>query len=179
MDVDEIELWPPIYLAWRQLLAAYWSIAWPSGAAASALLFVATLSWPADTPSIIFQLAGLIVYFAWLICQALFVRRLVRKRYRSFRIEVRREDSAAPTRLAMADTLQFWFRLAWPQAALLFLLVGVSIAGTSDPNGEIRQGWSGLLLPANLLIVGPYALGFAIRNDYPTFRLLAYGQRYV
>jgi hypothetical protein len=106
LDAAEAPPWPPVYLAWRQKLAAYWSIAWLSGVVVFALMFLVTANWPADTPGVLFQFAGWAAYFAYLICQAFFVRRLVRKRYRSFRVDVVRDDVTSEPRLSMPETVQ-------------------------------------------------------------------------
>ena len=176
--VEETPEWPPIYLAWRQKVAAYWSIAWPSGVVSSVLIYLLTLSWSADAPIVVFQLAGILAYFLYLIAQAFFVRRLVRKRYRSFRIEVARKGANCEPELSMAEIMKIWFQLAWPQAALYFLVAAIAVwFSARNPQGAF--GGSGLFLPLNMLVVGPTAAGHAIRKHYPGFHLLAYGQKFV
>src|SRR5580693_1573764 len=135
--------WPPIYLAWRQRLAAFWSIAWPSMAAISVLGYLITWSWPADAPMWAFQLSALVVYFAFPICQVFFVQRLVRKKYRSFRIDVVRDDVTAEPRLSLTETVQLWFRVAWPQGALMLTLIAAGVVLAAASGQEAASHVSG------------------------------------
>ena len=177
MDHD----WPPISLAWRQKLAAYWSIAWPSGAVAYAVAIILISALSPEAVALV-PIAGLISTGAFFISQMLFVRRLTRKRYRSFRVEVEADGQSGQMPLTMPASMRVWFQIFWPQAAfyLLMLLVGTGIAlmSTNERATRFANGTPGLAILLDLIVVGPYAVGFAV-GDYGQFRLIAYGQRFV
>src|SRR5882762_2356470 len=94
MRTDENAEWPPIDLAWRQTLAAFWSITWPSGLAMFILLLALLSALPSDSSVDDLAQYGLAINLAinlmFFLCQAVLIPRLVRKRYRSFRVDVLR-----------------------------------------------------------------------------------------
>ena len=79
----------------------------------------------------------------------------------------------------MRDTASLWLWIFLPQLALLVLAsLVVGVWGTKlEP--EASRGLSSLSLWLRFLGVGPYAVGFALRRKYATFRLQAHGFRYV
>jgi hypothetical protein len=97
MAIGSSQGWPLISLAWRQKLAAFWSIAWP-GALASfvlvsflgSLLSRAGLPGEAGRPSLLLAIAGNLLF---LLLQGILVPRLIRKRYRSSNRRISRRCS--------------------------------------------------------------------------------------
>ena len=122
------------------------------------------------------RLLGNISYF---VGQILLIPRLVRKRYRSFQIFVVRDDQLPRRSLSPSEILRIWFQVAWPQAVFLvgtFLALSLEVWNVSP---ETLQRFSSLELWLRILVVGPSAIGFAMRAHYKGFRLQAYGWRLI
>ena len=121
-------------------------------------------------------LGGNLVFFP---IQALLTRRLVRKNYRSFRLYVVREDGTQSRKLSIREAVSVWLWILWPQLALLLLVsVVVWFWGARLPPDTVRR-FSSMSLWIRFLVIGPYAVGLALRPKYPAFRLEAHGFRYV
>jgi hypothetical protein len=158
--------WPIISLAWRQKVAAYWSISWPAWIGFCAL----GVSSP---PYLAYYL---LAFFG---IQAILCRRLVRKNYESFRVYVIREDGGKGRSLSMAEGLVIWLWIFAPQFAFFVIFnMGAEQASKFLPDMMVV-----LLLPLLFLLlflaVGPYAVGLAMRRGYHAFRLQAYSLRYL
>jgi hypothetical protein len=158
-----------INLAWGQKVAAYWSISWPAWVAC--YIMVVFLRHSVGTVSI---LARDLVFFG---LQAVLTYRLVRKKYHSFRVDVIRDDGQRGPKLSMGEASLVWLWILGPQLALLLmasvLLWGYGAKLPPEAMGGISS-WSLLL---QILVVGPYAVGLALRAKYPGFRLQAYRHR--
>src|SRR5437660_8682392 len=91
MRTDENAEWPPIDLAWRQTLAAFWSITWPSGLAMFILMLILLSALPTDWAVDDLAQYGLAINLAinlmFFLCQAVLIPHLVRKGYRFFRVD--------------------------------------------------------------------------------------------
>jgi len=124
----------------------------------------------------VIALGGNLAFFA---IQALLTRRLVRKNYRSFRLYVVRDDGSKSRNLSIWEAVSVWLWILWPQLALLLLMsVVVWFWGAKLPPDTVR-GFSSMSLWIRFLVIGPYAVGLALRPKYPAFRLEAHGFRYV
>jgi len=119
VQTDETEDWPPIELAWRQKLAAFWSIFWPS--------------WLAST-------------FGTLVIATFMAADVVKQHATLFS-------------LGLVLSFLFWAGRYLEPAAM--------------------KGINSLTLWLRILVVGPYAIHFAIPAEYSGFRLQAYGYRFV
>jgi hypothetical protein len=111
---------------------------------------------------------------------ALLVPRLVRKRYRSFRVAVLRDDGSSDRKLALHEVAPVAIQVVLPHVlfvlgASLFLFVWQS----AHLNNEAAHGIESLLFIGRIFVVGPYAVHFALRGPYNGFRLQAYGQRFI
>src|SRR5258706_4077407 len=110
-----------INLAWRQKLAAYWSISWLAWVASFTVGVLFTSFYSFDDlarhlPMI--ALAGNLAFFS---IQAVLTRRLVRKNYRSFRVGILRDDGRRSRRLSMREATMVWLWILGPQLALLLI----------------------------------------------------------
>ena len=174
--------WEAIDLAWRQKLAAFWSITWPS---LLAVLFVGTYLPPSWTIEDLLEHGAILslgLNGVGFLCQALLVPRLVRKRYKSFRIDVIRTEGASERRLDAREAARVAWQVFWPQAAFYliaslaieFVLEGFEVGSYEEMRriGPL-SGW------VRFLIVGPFAIRTALRTQYPGFRLQAFGWRYI
>jgi hypothetical protein len=176
METPEIEGWPKIDLAWRQKMAAFWSVYWPSGMVSLAIILGITLPFSsvgllrAEAAPALNWAGSLIALFG----QGFFVRRLIRKRYRTFRIEVLRAAVLSSPALSTGESAQVALKIIWPQVATLALqfLAMLSLTGSARAIGSF-------LFLARFFVVGPYAIAFALGSDYPGFRLQSFGQRYI
>ena len=171
METLEIDGWPEIDLAWRQKMAAFWSIWWPSATASLLLMMAITAAFPLDLLDLEvwrIRFAGSILS---LVCQAFFVPRLVRKKYRTFRVGVLRDGILSSPALSMSETVQVALRIIWPQAAVIAIEVLVQIWLSGSPHRSAVQLVSPICYLARFFVVGPYALSFALRSDYRGFRL--------
>jgi hypothetical protein len=168
-----------ISLAWRQKVAAFWSISWPAWIGSLGLLILFTSGYSVDLLQDNFSLIALGGNLAFFAIQALLTRRLVRKDYRSFRLYVVRDDGSKSRSLSLRQAVSVWLWILGPQLALLLLVsLAVWFCGTKLPPDTVR-GFSSLSVWLRFLVVGPYAVGLALRSEYPAFRLEAHGFRYV
>ena len=177
METLEIEGRPAINLAWKQKMAAFWSIWWPSATASLLVMLAITAARPLD----LLELEASRIRFAGRIlsvfCQVFFVPRLVRKKYSTFRVGVLRDGILSSPALSMSETVQVALRIIWPQAAVIALEVLVQIWFGSSPHRSAVRLVSPICYLARFFVVGPYALSFALRAHYRGFRLETYGQR--
>ena len=112
------------------------------------------------------------------VLQGLFVGRLVRKRYRSFRLAALRDNGEQSSRLSSREIVSVWLWLVWPQVAfMLAAWLVLWLCGSRLPHEFIRSLGS-LSVWARFLLVGPYSLGLALGMQYRGFRFQAYGYRH-
>lgn len=121
------------------------------------------------------SVGGNFVFFA---VQALLTPRLVRKNYRSFRVSVFREDGVQERHLSIREACLVWAWIFIPQMVLMVTVSVIGLFGESLPPGMVRS-LSGLSQWVRSVLVGPYAVGLALRMKYPGFRLQGYGYRYI
>jgi hypothetical protein len=168
-----------INLAWRQKVAAYWSISWPAWIGSFVVVILFTSGYSVDLLQenfSIIAIGGNLTFFA---IQALLTGRLVRKNYRSFRVYVVRDVGTQSRNLSIREAVSVWLWILGPQLALLLLVsLVVWFWGTKLPPDTVR-GFSSMALWLRFLVVGPYAVDLALRVKYPAFRLQAHGFRYV
>jgi hypothetical protein len=179
METHEIEGWPAIDLAWRQKMAAFWSILWPSATISLLAMLAITAAFPLDQLDLEaprFRFAGSLLS---VFCQTFFVPRLVRKKYSTFRVGVLRDGIISSPTLSRSETVQVALRIIWPQAALIALEVLLQVWFSSGPLRSAARFVSPICALARFFVVGPYALSFALRAGYRGFRLQTYGQRYI
>ena len=178
MEIPETEEWQ-IHLAWRQKVAAYWSISWPAWVVSFTLTILLTATYSLDqskdyAPRISLAATGIFYIF-----QAMLTQRLVRKNYRSFRVVVIRDGDQHSRRLSKQEAGLVWLRILWPQLA--WLLFGSVIVGWFGPQlpDQATRGISALAQWLQLLVIGPYAIALALRARYTGFQLQAYGHRVI
>jgi hypothetical protein len=166
--------WPPINLAWRQKLAAYWSISWPALIVSLWIggWYVNNLADSTGSG----EIAGhKLIIFCFLnvpffVVQAFLTGRLVRKEYRTFRVVVLRYDDDQSRRLSIREATMVWL---WVFAAQF--VFSAICAFLRRPVMQIGS----LSILIQFLVVGPNAVSFALRRRYPKFQLQAQGLRYV
>lgn len=157
METSEEGEWN-IRLAWRQKVAAFWSISWPAWALS---LILAT--WLMDRYSISelpdhIATISLVTNVAFFAIQAVLVLRLPRKNYRTFRIEVIRDNDERARRFLMREAARVWARIFWPQIVLIGLASVVALVSSSKTSAI-----SSLMWLVQLLVIGPLAIAFALR----------------
>lgn len=165
-----------IDLAWRQMLAAFWAISWPAYVALSgSTLLWAVVAQPGDMKrhATMIGIVGNIVFF---LLQAILTPRLVRKRFRSFRVDVIRENGAQDREISTREAMRVWLWILGPQLAVM-LVAWVLWYGAQMPADTL--GSLGTLFSwIQVLAAGPYGVGLAMRAKYNGFRLQGYGYRY-
>jgi hypothetical protein len=163
-----------IDLAWRQTVAAYWSISWP----ALIVSFAAVAYSLASFTSHYFAaaVAGQIAFFC---LQAVLTPRLFRKNYRTFRIYAIRHDGQRSRRMSLLEILQVWLCIMGTELAFLTVTSILLFLYQNKLPAETIRSLSSLSLWLRFLLVGPYAVGLALRIRYPGFRLQATGLRYI
>ena len=168
-----------ISLAWRQKVAAFWSISWPAWIGSFVLVMLLTSGYSVELLQDKFSIIAFGGNLAFFSIQALLTRRLVRKNYRSFRVYVVRSDGSQCRKLSLREAVSVWLWIFGPQLApLLVASLVVWFWGTKLPSEAVR-GLSSMSLWLRFLVVGPYAVDLALRVKYPTFRLQACGFRYI
>jgi len=164
-----------INLAWRQKVAAYWSISWP--ALVGWLALISFLTDRNSVGTVVNHAAGIALAgdLAFLAIQALLTRRIVRKNYRTFRVYVICEDGRRGRNLSIPEAVRVWLWILILQVALY--ATGALIVLWNGP--RISGAISSLTMWLWFLWIGPYAIGLALRVKYPGFRLQACGYRYI
>jgi hypothetical protein len=166
-----------IQLAWRQKVAAYWSISW---LALIASFFVVVYLTDRYSVAELMDHRGMIsleANFIFFVIQLLLARRLVRKNYRSFRVYVVRADGERSRDVSFQETLRLWCRILLVQVVFYLSLSAIAyLPGLPD---DAIGSLSGLGEWIRFLVVGPFAVGFALRAKYPAFRFQACGFRYI
>lgn len=173
MEFAETAEWE-IRLAWRQKVAAYWAISWPAWAISFILFSWLTSHYSTDELGGHLPILVLNLVLDFVVIQAIFSRRLVRKNYRSFRVNVIRAGTQ-DRRLSAIEALRVWLWILGPQLAFQILLFVGPLWFTPQATRALTA-FSPLI---QLFVVGPYAVGLAIRANYGDFRLQAYGYRYI
>ena len=170
-----------IELAWRQKVAAYWSIYWPAMLVTFFVVIFTTLDYnlkDLNRLGVRLQIMGTtaITFYG---LQALLVHRLVRKTYRSFRIAVIRDGQEPARKFTAPEGGSVYLRLLGVQIGyylayvLLFQLLGLVVSA------EVLQPFLSKLVWLMPLAFGPSAVNYAVHAEYVGFRLQAYGYRYM
>lgn len=166
-----------ISLGWQQKVAAFWSISWPAWIGSMGLVLLSTLWFPVNFrqgTSPVFAISGNVAFF---VIQAFLTRRLIRKNYRSFRVQVVRGDGSRSRDLSVQEGVSVWLWIVRPQLALLLVVSVVTwFWGPMLPPATTR-GFSSMSLWLRFLVVGPYAMNLALRQNYQEFRLVTHGVR--
>jgi hypothetical protein len=168
-----------INLAWRQKVAAFWSISWAAWIATFSTGFAATAFLSNARFRENLFLISVSENVAFFLIQAILTRRLVSKDYRSFRVYVLRSDGHESRSLSLREGVQVWFWILGPQLAVLLTTSLIAWWYAARLPNQTIQSISSLSLWLRFLVVGPYAVDLAIRAQYVGFRLQAYGFRYV
>jgi hypothetical protein len=171
MEFAETPEWE-ISLAWRQKVAAYWSISWPA-VLASLVPALWTVSW-LNPPAL--ALLGNVVFY---IIQGALVPRLVHKNYRSFRIAVIGDEGVPRRKLSISEGLKIWLWVLAPQLAVVLAALMLFTLMAGKIPAETIRGMNALWPWLRFLVIGPYALDLACKAKYRGFRLQAYGHRYI
>jgi hypothetical protein len=163
-------------LTWSQRLAAFWSIFWPSLIAWMLL----TLTWAVLKSS---RNTGNSLWFASIgsnvvlfVVQGILTHRLVQKNYRSFHVEVIRDNGQNTRELSVVEAGWVWLWMLGPQIAFLLTVSILVWSYRTRLPGETLNSITSLSLWLRLLLVGPYAVDLAMQAKYQGFRLQAYGR---
>jgi hypothetical protein len=175
MVIGSMDGYPPIQLAWRQKVAAFWSIFWLPTIAWFFLVTVLPFDKVAAHPVAI-SWAGHLLFF---LAQAIIIRRLIRKKYATFRVAVMRDGAPAGPTLSGQEAVQVAMRVALPQ--ILFLVLMSLLAGllSRNPDPSVSKALSTISLWGRVLAVGPYSVQYGLNAKYRKFELQAFGQRYI
>jgi hypothetical protein len=166
----------PIQLSWSQALAAYWAVAWPSWIVTKFMLFFLISHGMRDGVGGAFVVLGVLFNFAFFAGQFLLVPRLIRKTFRSFFVGIVAEDGTVRRAPAYSEVVSIAFRLVLPQAIFWLLLSVILYWITIKSGASVAKPLDDLARYAQILIVGPYAVGRAVNIAYPRFRLQAYAR---
>lgn len=175
LAIANTEHWQP-RLAWRQKMAAYWSIAWP--AQLGWFLVLGALASRYATPDEVTRHVRSINLFAFLsffAIQAPLVQRLVRKNYRSFRIYAVHPDGSQTRRLSLRENSLVVLCVLGFQASFILALLLIAAAS----GGESARAILTLEIWLRFLVAGPYSIAVGLRVRYPGFRLQASALRYI
>jgi hypothetical protein len=163
-----------IDLTWRQTTAAYWSISWPA-----LIVSFAAVSYSLANLTTHYFAAAVVGQIAFFSAQAVLTPRLFRKKYRTFRIYAIRHDGERSRRLSLLEILQVWLCIMGTELAFVTVTSLVLFLFQNKLPAETIRSLSSLSLWLRFLLVGPYAVGFALRIRYAGFRLQATGLRYI
>jgi hypothetical protein len=156
----------PINLSWGQLIAAHWSVCWPATLAAFLVLALVGLLWEIDDLQGQLDFLSLLAKAIYLVVQAAVLPRLFKKDYRTFFLA----PIAAPLLRLVTQRLIL---------AQIFLAILVSILTfflfTSDSQESLSR-LNSLLRIAEVLLIGPAALRFALQAKHAGSAITAFPQ---
>ena len=164
----------PIELGTGQSIAAYWSISWPSIAAS---LLVCLVQW---VPVSLHPIGGIIAPLNLVSsvlcfsCQALLITRLTSKTFKTFFICVVREGDPPRRAMLPAEIGSVCLRVLWPQIAFLTAASFKMFYFGEYLSAGAISSMSAIALAVQFLIVGPFAIQWALKARYPGFRLQAF-----
>jgi hypothetical protein len=170
----------PIELSWGQKMAAYWSITWPAFAGFFLLLFLEpffSIGVRQETQNL--WLTTLLANLFFFALEALLAQRLIRKKYRSFRIYAIRKDGARKGALSFREMLSVALWVSAPQFLWMLLAASIIWLGGKNLSPQAARSISTIALWTRFLFVGPYALDFALRVEYSTFHFETNAMRYL
>jgi hypothetical protein len=164
------------------MLAAYWSITWPAFVGAFLLLALAPIFQAGPVPEIQtgnnLWLSAILASIFFFALEAPLTQRLIRKKYRSFRIYAIGRNETRKRTLSFREMLSVALWVTAPQ--VLWMLLASSIVWLWAPkiSPEGARSVSTIALWTRFLFVGPYALDFALRVEYATFHFETNAIRY-
>lgn len=166
-----------ISLTWGQKVAAYWAISWPALVATLLLLLVGAVTVQGEALRSELSAASATAFLVYFGVQALLTRRLFRKKFRTFRLAVLRDDGSETSEPSWSEAYRVWLWIFGPQLALsLALSVLLRFDGDRlDPN--TLRSLSSLSMWLRFLVVGPFAIHLAVSARYNGFRLQAFSPR--
>jgi hypothetical protein len=174
MDATEGYVWEPVELTWSQKLAAFWTVGWPAQVASFLVAFGIAGVWDLQDLRKRTLWVGLAASVVYLIGLGRFAPRLVRKRYRSFRIAVERGNGATEHELSRREAFEVAVPLIALQALFVAALSVVYILLSHVVKAEQLRDLQSLALWGRVLVVGPYSVRWAIAFRYQGFHLRAY-----
>jgi len=136
----------------RQKVAAYWSISWPALIASFAMGAVF------ETPALI-TLGANVTFF---VIQAVLSRRLVRKKYRTFRVGIVQDDGERGRGVSVTDVCLIWLWILGPQLALFITASQIVWWFSAQIPPETIRFIASLSLWLRFLVVGPYSIDLAM-----------------
>ncbi len=161
----------PIDLTWTRKIAVFWAIWWPSclGSALVAIAISEILPFDPRTESSAIAIAvtwGLLA----LVGQAVFIPRVLRKRFRDYVIRIMRDVDPAPSQnLMWSEGFAIWSRIVAPQVALD---VGLSVVAAAAQNFVSKL--SSIWFFATIFVMGPLGVDLALKVSGLRFRLRAF-----
>ena len=161
-------------LTWGQKVAAYWSISWPA-----LIVSFATVAYSFADIATHYFAAAVVAQIAFFCFQGVLTPRLFRKNYKTFRIYAIRHAGQRSRRLSFVEILQVWLSILGTELAFLTVASLVLLVYKNKLQAETIRSLSSLSLWLRFLVVGPYAVGLALRIRYSGFRLQATGLRYI
>ena len=156
----------PINLSWGQLIAAHWSVCWPATLAAFLVLALVGLLWEIDDLQGQRDFLSLLAKAIYLVVQAAVLPRLFKKDYRAFFL--------APIPATLLRLVIQRFLLAQLALALLGFTL-TSFLLTSDSQESLSR-LNPLLRLAEVLLIGPAALRFALQAKHAGSAITAFPQ---
>lgn len=170
--------WKVIRLAWRQKVAAYWAISWPAWLGAMTVLTFGGNLYADDKLQEAIPAIAIAMQVTFFAIQALLTGRLVRKNYRTFRVDAVHASGIRSRNLSVLDALRVWTWIIRPEVVFqAALAVVVFFWGDQIPESTKRLLTSNDLL--RFLVFGPIGVGWATKATYPGFRLEPHGMRYI
>ena len=117
-------------------------------------------------------LASNVVFFTG---QVLCLPRLLRKKYRTFRVVLVRDNGDTNPRLQPAEVGRLSLRILWPQIAFVVAVTAVVTRPDSSLGEANLRALSSLARWMQFLLIGPLSLRLALDAHYPAFRLVTHG----
>jgi hypothetical protein len=143
---------------------------------------ILTLGWTVvglrTHPVFVDVFVGMASALFFLLCQLTLVRRMVRKKYRSFRLEVVRPSRPEAATLTIVEAARIWLKIIWPQVCFYVAVWLVEFWLGNRLSADTTRAIPTLAQWGLILVIGPFGVHRAVTSKYPTFRPKAVGERF-
>ncbi|HJZ97636.1 MAG TPA: hypothetical protein VKE70_14100 [Candidatus Solibacter sp.] len=157
-------VWESIELSWSQKLAASWSVVWPGFLCSMMIVLTISSNWSLEKLEHQSFWLGIVAAITYLAAQIPFASRLVRKRYRSFRIVAESAEGVDMGRLALRGALPVAVCLLVPQAVFIVATSSVLSLFAYRLDAQTYQSLGSLSLWLRILVVGRTRLALLYRR---------------
>ncbi|MGC4050484.1 MAG: hypothetical protein QM757_13995 [Paludibaculum sp.] len=121
--------------------------------------------------------ASATAFLAYFGAQALLTRRLFRKKFRTFRLAVVRDDGSRTSEPSWSEAYLVWLWIFGPQLALTLALSVLLRFYGHRLAPELLRSLNSISMWLRFLVIGPYAIHLALGARYNGFKVQAFSYK--